>query len=209
MHRRAGGEPTASLRLLATLLLLGLAAGCRARDADSPHRVYVSLGFHSNLYHSWRGDTPDEAGFGTDIRMLRALLRMLDDANAQGLDARAYWDTDGHFSLERILPEHAPDVIEGIRRRVDAGLDEVAVAPYNNGLSHAMTADELDDAVRWGISNPWGSGVADLFGRYTPLLRPNESMWTPGMIPIRSSASRRPGWRIGPKMKSYTDASLS
>ena len=31
-------------------------------------KVYVALGFHTNLYHSYRGDTPDEAGFGKDIR---------------------------------------------------------------------------------------------------------------------------------------------
>ena len=32
-----------------------------------PHKVYVMLGFHASFYYSWRGDTPDEAGFGTDI----------------------------------------------------------------------------------------------------------------------------------------------
>jgi len=34
---------------------------------DIPYKVYVILGFHASFYHSWRGDTPDEAGFGTDI----------------------------------------------------------------------------------------------------------------------------------------------
>jgi len=43
-------------------------------------KVYVALGFHINFYHSWRGDTPDEAGFGTDIRVIRKVIEMLDRA---------------------------------------------------------------------------------------------------------------------------------
>jgi hypothetical protein len=142
------------------------------------------LGFHSNFYHSWRGDTPDEAGFGTDIRIVRALLRMLNEAEARGLEARAYWDTDNHFTLEQILPDHAPDIIDGIRRRVASGSDEILLAPYNNGLFHAMTEDEMRAAVRWSVRNPWGSGTEDLFGTYTPLIRPHEGMLTAGTIPI-------------------------
>ncbi|MGI9592355.1 MAG: hypothetical protein ACR2P8_13365, partial [Myxococcota bacterium] len=147
----------------------------------SPHKIYVIVGFHSNFYHSWRGDTPDEAGFGTDIRLARAILRMLEQANAEGLDARGYWETDNHFTLEQIIPAHAPDIIEGIRRRVASGQDEVLLAPYNNGLFGAMTEDELRASVRWSIRNPWGSGAQDLFGTFTPLIRPNEAMTTTGI----------------------------
>ena len=34
-----------------------------------------------------------------------------------------------HQPLETIVPEHAPDIIEGIRRRVQEGRDEVLLAP--------------------------------------------------------------------------------
>ncbi len=170
----------AQLGLLAALLV-----ACSAEPrGDSPHKVYVLLGFHSNFYHSWRGDTPDEAGFGTDIRIVREILRMLDDARSRGLEARAYWDTDNLFTLESILPEHAPDILEGMRRRVEAGLDEIALAPYNNGLFSAMTEDEIRAALRWSIHNPWGSGARDLFGTHTAILRPNEGMITTGTLPI-------------------------
>lgn len=163
--------------------LCALALGCvDAADFEgSPHKVYVILGFHSNFYHSWRGDTPDEAGFGTDIRIAREVLRMLDEADAAGQDVRAYWDTDNLFTLETILPRYAPDIIEGIRRRVASGRDEIVPAPYDNGLFGAMTEDELRASVRWSISNPWGSGVRDLFGAFTPLIRPNEFMTTTGI----------------------------
>lgn len=167
-----------------SLPMFGRLAHRHVLSAGSPHKVFVVLGFHTSFYHSWRGDTPDEAGFGTDIRIVREILRMLDEANAEGLDARGYWEADNHFTLETILPQHAPDILEGIRRRVDAGRDEVLLAPYNNGFFSAMTEDEVRAAVRWAVRNPWGSGAADLFGRYLPVLRPQEAMFTPGLIPI-------------------------
>jgi hypothetical protein len=169
--------------LVAAAALTG-ACTSKSRFEGSPHKVYVMLGMHSNFYHSWRGDTPDEAGFGTDIRIVRALLAMLDEANARGLDARAYWDTDHLFTYETILPRFAPDIIEGIRRRVAEGHDEVILAPYDNGLFGAMTEDEARAAVAWSISNPWGSGARQLFGRVTPLIRPNEAMVTTGLSRI-------------------------
>jgi hypothetical protein len=47
-----------------------------------------------------------------------------------------------------------------------------------------MTPRELDDAVRWSISNPWHSGVRDLFGKYSPIVRPQEMMTTPGNFKV-------------------------
>jgi hypothetical protein len=154
------------------------------RRGDSPHRVYVMLGFHSNFYHSWRGDTPDEAGFGTDIRLVRHILSELDRANSEGLDARAYWDHDNLFTLETIIPEHAPDILEAIRRRVSRGLDEVALGAYSNGLTGAMTERELRATIEWAAGNPWGSGVNDLFGSCAPVFRAQEGMLTTGSIPL-------------------------
>ncbi len=176
----------AAHRLLVAVLLL--AACGPERDGDSPLRVHVMLGFHSNFYHSWRGDTPDEAGFGTDIRLARYILDELDRANREGLDARGYWDHDNLFTLESILPAHAPDIPRRLRRRVEAGLDEVVLGAYANGLTGAMTEDELRATVRWAVSNPWGSGTRDVFGTHTPVLRAQEGMLTTGSIPILRAA---------------------
>jgi hypothetical protein len=169
----------------ALLALAWAASGCGpGRGGDSPHKVYVMLGFHSNFYHSWRGDTPDEAGFGTDIRLARFILDELDRANREGLSARGYWDHDNLFTLETILPVHAPDIPERIRRRVQAGLDEVVLGAYANGLTGAMTPRELRATVDWAVHNPWGSGTRDVFGSYTPVFRPQEDMLSTGAIPI-------------------------
>lgn len=152
--------------------------------SDVPYKVYVILGMHANFYHSWRGDTPDEAGFGTDIRIVREVLRMLDEANAKGLDARAYWEGESLFTFEDIIPNYAPDIIEDIRRRINDGHDEFMPAPYSNTLFSAVTEDEMRAVIEWSISNPWGSGAKDMFGDYVPFTRPQEGMGTAGQIPV-------------------------
>ncbi len=169
--------------LISSVLLLPGTAQAKNTEA----KVYVALGFHANFYHSWRGDTPDEAGFGTDIRVVRGILEILDRANARGLDARGYWEFDNLFTLESILPHHAPDILERVRRRVAAGLDEIILAPYDNGMFSAMTEEEMRVNLRWAVRNPWGSGVADLFPHFSAILRPQEYMFTTGTIPLLQS----------------------
>lgn len=149
---------------------------------DFPYHVYVMLGLHMNFYHSWRGDEPDETGFGTDIRVVREVLRLLNEANERGWDARVYWDFEIHWTVEQILPRYAPDLLEAIRARVERGLDEVLPGPYNNGLTSAQTEREWEASVRWAAENPFHSGLKQVFGRMTPVFRPQESFLTCGQL---------------------------
>jgi len=142
-------------------------------------KVFLAFRFHANFYHSYRGDTPDELGFGKDIRIIRKIIEVLDDFNAEGVPARGTWDIENYFSLETIMPEHCPDIIESLQRRVAEAKDEVQVMSYNNGLISAHTASEFDDAVGRAISNDADSGVRDIFGRFAPMVRPQEMMYTP------------------------------
>jgi hypothetical protein len=148
------------------------------------YKVYVMLGFHINFYHSWRGDTPDEAGFGTDMRVIRGVLDILECANTAGKKARGYWDTEVYWTFQEILPKHCPDILERMRARVAAGQDEIVLGPFNNGANHAATADEFHTAVAWSIENPWGSGLRQLFPKITPFYRPQESVFTTGQEKI-------------------------
>jgi hypothetical protein len=166
--------------LAAWSVLANSADAAAKNEKECPYQVYVMLGFHVSFYHSWRGDTPDEAGFGTDIRLVRELLKMMNQANASGKKARAYWDADIYWTMENIIPQYAPDIITGIRSRADRGLDEVLPGPYNNGANHAATEDEFRTAVRYSLSNPYGSGLRQLFGKVAPIYRPQEGMYTTG-----------------------------
>ena len=146
-------------------------------------KVYLMLGFHVSFYHSWRGDSPDEAGFGTDIRVVREILKMLDYAGRKGWPVRGYWDFDVYWNMQ-IIPHYAPDILDGIRRRVQAGPDEILPMPFNNGANHAATEDEFRAAVAYAFENPYGTGLRQVFGRAAPFFRPQESMYTTGQNAI-------------------------
>ncbi len=145
----------------------------------TPTRIFLAFRFHTNFYHSYRGDTPDELGFGKDIRIIRRILNVLDTFNAQDIPARGTWDIENYFSLQEIMPEHCPDIIASLQRRVAEGMDEVQVMSYNNGLISAHTAVEFDDAIERALTNAQGSGLADVFPSFAPIVRPQEMMYTP------------------------------
>ena len=125
-------------------------------------KIYLAFRFHVNFYHSYRGDTPDEGGFGKDIRIIRRIIEVLDAFNAEGVPVRGTWDIENYFSLEKIMPKHCPDIIESWQRRVAEGKDEVQLMSYNNGLISAHTAAEFDYAIGRAISNAENSGLKDL-----------------------------------------------
>jgi hypothetical protein len=147
-------------------------------------KVYVALGFHTSLYHSYRGDTDDEAGFGKDIEIIRKTIATMNERNKAGSNVKAVWDFDNLFTLEEILPKYAPDIIGDIKHRVQEGKDEVILMSYDNGLASAMTKEELTESITKAITNPNGSGVNDIFGKYTPIVRPQEGMTSTGSFGI-------------------------
>lgn len=141
-------------------------------------KVHIGFGFHVNCYHSYRGDSNDALGFGGDLRIIRHILDTLDDRNARGIPVRGTWDFENAFSLEKVLPEYAPDIIERVRQRGDENI----LMGYNNGAMSAMTEDEFAASIAWAISNPYGSGLEDLFGGCERIIRPQEVMFSPPQV---------------------------
>ncbi|HSN94527.1 MAG TPA: VTT domain-containing protein [Anaerolineaceae bacterium] len=155
-------------------------------------KIHLAFRFHGNFYHSYRGDTPDELGFGTDIRIIRNTLHVLDAFNARGVPVRGTWDFENYFSLEKIMPEYCPDLIESMQRRVAAGLDEVEFMSYNNGFINAHNPAEFEHAMSLARSNPQGSGLADLFGEnVSNIVRPQEMMYSPIHLKLYNQAGIR------------------
>lgn len=146
------------------------------------YHVHVAFGFHVNCYHSYRGDTPDALGFGGDLRIIRHILDTLDERNARGIPVRGTWDFENAYSLESILPQYAPDIIERVRCRQAANGDENILMGYANGAMSAMTEDEFQRSVDWAVTNPYGSGLQDLFGGCERIIRPQEVMFTPSDV---------------------------
>lgn len=122
------------VKLITILILIGLivyAAGyffiprVLVHGKESKHKNYVSLGFHANFYHSYRIDTNDEAGFGRDIRIVRKIIEVLDEKNRKGTPVKGVWDFENLFTLEEILPQYEPDIIQNLKRRVKESGDEI------------------------------------------------------------------------------------
>ena len=146
------------------------------------YKIHVAYGFHVNCYHSYRGDTPDAQGFGSDLRIIRGILAALDQLNAAGIPVKGTWDCENFFSLEQILPAHAPDILDAMKRRTAENGDEQILMGYSNGALGAMEPAELAASVNLAVSNPQGSGLADLFGACRRIVRPQEVMFSPSQV---------------------------
>ena len=104
-----------------------------------PAQVNIALGQHVNMYHSYRGDSPEgEDGFGPDIRAISMTLQHLERYPEIPLD----WDFDCFETLERRLPQHAPDLLAAIRTRI-AGGDKVRHMGWAGEAAAWCTDDEF------------------------------------------------------------------
>ena len=148
------------------------------------NKIHIAYGFHVNCYHSYRGDTNDNLGFGSDIRIIRKILDTLTEFNKQGIPVKGTWDTENFFSLQKILPEYAPDIIVKMKERVEKYGDENIIMGYNNGALSAMTEDEFCESINLAITNPDGSGLEDIFGTCEKIVRPQEVMFTPSQVSL-------------------------
>lgn len=148
------------------------------------NKIHIAYGFHVNCYHSYRGDTNDNLGFGSDIRIIRKILDVLTEFNEKGIPVKGTWDTENFFSLQKILPEYAPDIIEKMKERVIKYGDENIIMGYNNGALSAMTEDEFCESINLAITNKEGSGLVDIFGKCEKIVRPQEVMFTPSQVSL-------------------------
>ncbi len=148
------------------------------------HKIHIAYGFHVNCYHSYRGDSNDNLGFGSDIRIIEHILDTLTALNEDGIPVKGTWDSENFFSLEKILPEYAPQIIEKMKMRVEKYGDENIIMGYSNGALGAMNEAEFEASIDLAVSNEQGSGLRDLFGECAMLVRPQEVMFTPSQVSL-------------------------
>lgn len=143
------------------------------------NKIYIAFGFHVSCYHSYRGDSNDSMGFGNDIKNIREIISELDKFNKDGIKVRGTWDIDNFYTLEKILPTYAPDIIANIKRRIEDNGDEDMIISYNNACQSVQTKDEFIASIKMAITNSKGSGLKDIFGKYVPIVRPQQMMFNP------------------------------
>lgn len=135
--------------------------------------VHLSFSFHVNLYHSFRGDAPDETGYGLDIEIIRNTLDWLDKYP----DVHADWDMENYFSVDGWLATDAPDILARVKERVESGQDQVRLMSWNNGAMSASTFEEFEAAVERGNASNLAA-----FGSIVPGVQPQENMFSPDHV---------------------------
>lgn len=139
---------------------------------------------HTSFYHSWRGDTPDDAGFGLDMRVIRETLHNLEEIEREDDPIKVYWDFTVHWTIEKWLRTYGQDILNDIKHRVNQGKDEIVIGPYNNGFNSAAPANEFRKGIELSIENENESGLRQVFGKVAPIYRPQESVYTYGQNEI-------------------------
>ncbi len=155
-------------RQLRCLLIacVSLGVGCQYET------VYFSFGQHVDFYHSYRGDSPDEDGFGKDIRVITETLDILENYPM----VKMSWEFDSWQTLEQRLPDYAPDLFDRIKARI-AEKDEVRFQSWSGSVVSAQTPEEFAASIGWQRQN-----LLDLFGKVENGVYPQEMMHTPSLI---------------------------
>jgi hypothetical protein len=135
--------------------------------------VHLAISFHVNLYHSFRGDSNDEEGYGQDITIIRNSLDWLDEFP----EVHADWDMENAFSTDDWLAVDAPDILERVAARVAAGKDDNRIMSWNNGAVSAQTFEEFEQSIeRAKVS------LTAAFGEFVPGVQPQENMFSPDHV---------------------------
>ncbi|MFW9949758.1 MAG: hypothetical protein ACFFKA_06495 [Candidatus Thorarchaeota archaeon] len=149
-------------------------------------KIYLVLSPHINYYHSYRGDSVGETGFGKDLEMMRGIINELDKIEDMGLgDMRISWDYGDTFWSIQLQKEYQQDVLNRVIERCEKGKDEVLIGSWGNVMQSVMDTEEFLQQHQWFLENSMGIGVNQLFpGRVAPYARTQETMFTQGMIEL-------------------------
>ncbi|MBD3342800.1 MAG: hypothetical protein GF353_27125 [Candidatus Lokiarchaeota archaeon] len=151
-------------------------------------KVYFILSPHINYYHSYRGDFSGNSGFGKDVRIMELIINQLDDIEDRGFsfgDMRITWDYADTFWSIQLQQEYQPDILERVIERCKKGKDEVLIGSWGNTAQPALDTEEFIQDQKWLLENEMGIGLKQLFpGRIAPYCRPQEVMFTQGMIEL-------------------------
>ncbi|MFW9783089.1 MAG: hypothetical protein ACFFFB_12475 [Candidatus Heimdallarchaeota archaeon] len=155
-------------------------------------KIYLILSPHVNYYHSYRGDSRGESGFGVDIRFMKEILEQLDKIENEGLCGGKIpicWDYGDLFWTIQLQNKYQKDVLENVKERCRVKKDEVLIGSWGNAAQSILDSEEFQTDQNWNLVNSMNIGLKQLFpGRIAPYSRPQETMFTQGLIEEYSKA---------------------
>ncbi|MFN8105335.1 MAG: hypothetical protein U0U69_12825 [Acidimicrobiia bacterium] len=135
--------------------------------------IYVALGQHVDFWHSYRGDSPTEDGFGHDFDVIGRSLDVLERHPGLVCD----WDWECARALRDALP-HDPALLARLVSRVRDSGDVVRHISWAGEILSALTEDEFTESFRRSRADLTATfGAENLVeGCY-----PQECMYTPAL----------------------------
>ncbi len=155
------------------------------------HKIHIGFHFHVDFFHSDKGDTNDDKGFGRDLSMVRSVLEILSKANNDGQPVKVAWDFETEYTLGRILPSLGPDVIEQVKTRLRERGDELLLSGTHADMFAGMTTRELRGAIRKSLTGTVyalpeaekaKSKPASALGKSSAVLCPEKFAFSSGII---------------------------
>jgi hypothetical protein len=150
-------------------------------------KIFFVVSPHINYYHSYRGDSRGESGFGQDVRIMEEILNQLDSIEERGLCngiTRISWDYGDTFWSIQLQREYQQNVLDRVIERCKKGKDEVLIGSWGNVAQPVLDTEELHTDHKWFLENSMRIGIKQIFPpeRIAPYARTQETMFTQGMI---------------------------
>ncbi|MFX1324797.1 MAG: hypothetical protein ACFE8N_07565, partial [Promethearchaeota archaeon] len=149
-------------------------------------KIFLILSPHINYYHSYRGDSLGESGFGVDIRFMREILNQLNEIESEGFCGGKIpicWDYGDLFWSIQLQNKYQKEILDMVKERCRVGKDEVLIGSWGNTAQSILDSEEFQTDQGWNLENSMNIGLKQLFpGRVAPYSRPQETMFTQGLI---------------------------
>jgi len=106
-------------------------------------------------------------------------------------------DSKVHWNLPAFLPDtparKKASIARAIRSRLESSGDIVTAMGFAGACHPLLNIDELEKEISWGVKNPWGTGIADIFDVRPQILVPR----VPDLVrPDARKAYRECGFRL-------------
>lgn len=147
-----------------------------------------------------RHDRRISLGFQWDASSWENVPLWCDSLFARLKDSKVHWN----------LPAFPPDtparkkasIARALRSRLESSGDIVTAMGFAGACHPLLNVDELEKEISWGVKNPWGTGIADVFDVRPQILVPR----VPDLV--RPDA-RKAYWECGFRLIGVCGESLS
>ncbi len=141
-------------------------------------KVFISPRFVLNFSDVNLDNLEEEVN--SQILVLEQIFYVLGRLNSEGVFVKSTFCIENSFTLDYLI-KNRPDILAKIKERVKMG-DEIEAMGYSGTVLNLCNKEELDFALKWLVSNEKGTGLNDVFGSFSPIIRTANFNMSPNLI---------------------------